>query len=81
LKAAVNAIRFILEKLQRTDGRLIHRYREGEATVDGNLDDYAFLVWGLIELYETTFDTEYLEAALRLQDVGSFSNQMTVRNF
>ncbi len=68
LKAAVNAIRFILEKLQRTDGRLIHRYREGEAAVDGNLDDYAFLVWGLIELYETTFDTEYLEAALRLQD-------------
>ncbi len=68
LKAAVNAIRFILEKLQRTDGRLIHRYREGEATVDGNLDDYAFLVWGLIELYETTFDTGYLEAALRLQD-------------
>jgi uncharacterized protein YyaL (SSP411 family) len=68
LKAAVNAIRFILEKLQRTDGRLIHRYREEEATVDGNLDDYAFLVWGLIELYETTFDTEYLEAALRLQD-------------
>ncbi len=68
LKAAVNAVGFILEKLQRTDGRLIHRYREGEATVDGNLDDYAFLVWGLIELYETTFDTEYLEAALRLQD-------------
>ncbi len=68
LKAAVNAVGFILEKLQRTDGRLIHRYREGEATVDGNLDDYAFLVWGLIELYETTFDTGYLEAALRLQD-------------
>jgi len=68
LKVAVNAVGFILEKLQRTDGRLIHRYREGEAAVDGNLDDYAFLVWGLIELYETTFDTGYLEAALRLQD-------------
>jgi uncharacterized protein YyaL (SSP411 family) len=67
-KAAENAVGFILEKLQRVDGRLIHRYREGEATVDGNLDDYAFLVWGLIELYEATFDTRYLKEALRLQD-------------
>jgi uncharacterized protein YyaL (SSP411 family) len=67
-EAAENAVGFILEKLQRVDGRLIHRYREGEATVDGNLDDYAFLVWGLIELYEATFDTRHLEEALRLQD-------------
>lgn len=67
-EAAENAVAFILEKLQRVDGRLIHRYRDGEATVDGNLDDYAFLVWGLIELYEATFDTRHLEEALRLQD-------------
>jgi uncharacterized protein YyaL (SSP411 family) len=67
-EAAENAVGFILEGLQRPDGRLIHRYREGEAAVDGNLDDYAFLVWGLIELYEATFDTRYLEEALRLQD-------------
>jgi uncharacterized protein YyaL (SSP411 family) len=67
-EAAENAVSFILEKLQRVDGRLFHRYREGEATVDGNLDDYTFLVWGLIELYEATFDTKYLEEALRLQD-------------
>jgi len=67
-EAAENAVDFIFKKLQRVDGRLIHRYREGEATVDGNLDDYAFLVWGLIELYEATFDTTYLREALRLQD-------------
>jgi len=67
-EAAENAVGFILEKMQRVDGRLIHRYRDGEATVDANLDDYAFLVWGLIELYEATFDTRYLEEALRLQD-------------
>lgn len=66
--AAENAVGFILEKLQRADGRLIHQYREGEATVDGNLDDYAFLIWGLTELYEATFDARYLEEALRLQD-------------
>ena len=67
-EAAEHAVSFILEKLQRGDGRLIHRYRAGEATVDGNLDDYAFLVWGLIELYEATFDMRYLEEALRLQN-------------
>jgi len=67
-EVAESAAGFIIEKLQRADGRLVHRYREGEATVDGNLDDYAFLVWGLIELYETTFDARYLEEALRLQD-------------
>lgn len=67
-EAAENAVDFIFEKLQRADGRLIHRYREGETAVDGNLDDYAFLVWGLIELYEATFNAGYLEEALRLQD-------------
>lgn len=68
LKAAEDAAGFILKNLRRTDGRLIHRFRKGEATVDGNLDDYAVLIWGLLELYETTFDTNYLEEALRLQD-------------
>jgi len=68
LEAAENAVGFILEKLQRADGRLFHRFREGEATVDGNLDDYAFLVWGLIELYEATFEMRYLEGALKLHD-------------
>ncbi|UCE28639.1 MAG: thioredoxin domain-containing protein [Candidatus Bathyarchaeota archaeon] len=67
-EAAENAAGFILEKLQKADGRLIHRFRDGEATIDGNLDDYAFLIWGLIELYEATFDTRYLKEALRLQD-------------
>jgi len=68
LKAAERAVEFILEKLRRTDGRLIHRHRDGEAAIDGNLDDYAFLVLGLIELYEATFETKYLEEALRLQN-------------
>jgi uncharacterized protein YyaL (SSP411 family) len=67
-KAAESAVDFILDKLKKADGRLMHQYREGEATVDGNLDDYAFLIWGLIELYEATFDTRYLKEALRLQD-------------
>ncbi|NIO05671.1 MAG: hypothetical protein GTN74_14025 [Proteobacteria bacterium] len=69
-EAAQQATDFILSHLQRPDGRLFHRYRDGEAAVNGLLDDYAFFIWGLIELYETTFETRYLETALQLNDDG-----------
>jgi len=64
--AAERAVRFIGSKLIREDGRLLARYREGEAAYPGYLDDYAFLVWGLIELYEATFRAEYLKLAADL---------------
>ncbi|MBN1101880.1 MAG: thioredoxin domain-containing protein [Deltaproteobacteria bacterium] len=66
--AAAGAVRFILEKMRKKDGRLFHRYREGEAAIDAHLDDYAFVVWGLIELYEATFDVSYLKSALDLNE-------------
>lgn len=62
--AAKEAIGFIFKKLVREDGRLLARYRDGEAAYPAYIDDYAFLVWGLIELYETTFETIYLEKAV-----------------
>ena len=65
--AAVEAADFLLETMWGGE-RLLHRYREGDAAVDAHLDDYAFLTWGLIELYETTFDHRWLEAALDLTD-------------
>lgn len=65
-EAAEKAVAFIRSRLMRNDGRLLARYREGEAAYPGYLDDYAFLIWGLIELYETTFKTEYLKLALDL---------------
>ena len=65
-EAAEKAIAFIKSKLVREDGRLLARYREGEAAYSGYLDDYAFLTWGLIELYEATFKAEYLKFALAL---------------
>jgi uncharacterized protein YyaL (SSP411 family) len=66
--AAERAINFVLSTLQNAEGRLLHRYKDGEAAIDGYLDDYAFLVWGLLELYEATFKIRYLSEALRLQD-------------
>ncbi len=65
-KTAERAVQFILKHLRRDDGRLMARYRHGEAAHLGYVDDYAFLVWGLIELYEATFKHEYLQQALDL---------------
>jgi uncharacterized protein YyaL (SSP411 family) len=66
---ARRAVDFILLHLVDARGRLYHRYREGEAAIAGFLDDYAFLTWGLIELYETTFEPHYLRKALDLVEM------------
>jgi hypothetical protein len=60
---------FILQHMLSNDGRLLHRYRDGDASINGFLEDYAFFIWGLIELYETTFEKKYLEHALRLNSI------------
>jgi len=65
-EAARRAADFILGNMRKPDGRLLHRYRDGQAGVEANLDDYAFLVWGLIELYEAIFEARHLEVALEL---------------
>jgi len=65
-EAACRAADFILGNMRKADGRLWHRYRDGQAGVEANLDDYAFLVWGLIELYEAIFDARHLGVALEL---------------
>ncbi|MBI4436043.1 MAG: thioredoxin domain-containing protein [Candidatus Omnitrophica bacterium] len=65
-KAAREAADFILEKLIREDGRLLHRYREKEAAILGTLEDYAFFIHGLLDLYEASFEVRYLESAKRL---------------
>ena len=68
VKAAENAVNFIYHKLINKEGRLLARFREGEAAYLGYLDDYAFLVWGVIELYGSTLKSEYLEKALKLNE-------------
>lgn len=65
--AAARCAAFILTRMRTPDGGLWHRYRQGEAAVRGQLDDYAFLTWGLLELYAATLDLDHLEAAAALQ--------------
>ena len=65
--AAEKSAHFLLKTMRTQDGRLLHRYRDGEAGISANLDDYAFLTWGLVELYEATFDPEYLKIALEME--------------
>lgn len=66
--AARKAADFILTNMRHTEGGLLHRYRDGESAIKAHLDDYAFLIWGLIELYQTGFDIKYLKTALELNN-------------
>jgi uncharacterized protein YyaL (SSP411 family) len=66
VEAATATAEFLLTVMGRPDGGLWHRYRHGEVGITAFLDDYAFLIWGLLELYETTFSTKCLTAALEL---------------
>jgi len=66
LVTAELALDFIFNKLIRADGRLLARYRDGESAFPAYLEDYAFLIWGLIELYEATHKPTYLEKAINL---------------
>ena len=65
--AANQAVEFVLSTMRDTDGRLRHRYRGGEVAIPGQAADYAFFIFGLLELYQATFDPACLENALTLQ--------------
>lgn len=68
LDRATKAFLFLRSRLCREDGRLLARYRDGDAAVLGYLDDYAYFVWAATELYEASFDWEYLQLALKVQE-------------
>ena len=67
LNAAVKAADFIINNLCENN-RLLHRYRDGEAAINANLDDYSFFIFGLLELYEAAFNPKYLKFALDLNN-------------
>jgi uncharacterized protein YyaL (SSP411 family) len=67
-EAAQAAEQFINTHLRVSGGRLYHRFRDGHLAIPAHADDYAFLIFGLIELYQTVFNPVYLERAILLQD-------------
>ncbi|NTW72708.1 MAG: thioredoxin domain-containing protein [Eubacteriaceae bacterium] len=66
LDAAVKSAGFVFSNMIDDKGRLFSRFRDGEAKFPAYLEDYAFFIWGLIELYQSTFDLYYLKQALAL---------------
>ncbi|MCC6952640.1 MAG: thioredoxin domain-containing protein [Deltaproteobacteria bacterium] len=68
LDAAKSAASFVLKELVR-DGRVLRRYRAGEAKFDGTLEDYAYLIRALLDLYEATSDPSYFNRAVDIQSI------------
>jgi len=66
-ETARRAADFVLDELTTGDGRLLKRWRRGEAGLTAHLEDYAFMIRGLLDLYEATFEIRYLEKAVELQ--------------
>lgn len=68
ISRAENAWSVLKKHCFKEDGRLLHRLKDGEAEIEGMADDYAFTVWGLVELYRATFNPDYLEYAVTTQE-------------
>lgn len=68
VQKAKAALSFIETHLVRDDGRILARYRDGQAAFPAYLDDYAFLLWSHVELYAATFDMTFLSKAKRLAE-------------
>lgn len=69
MAAAKKAADFILTKNRTKDGRLLKRVRTGSADLDGHLDDYAFMIWGMLELYRASLDPQHLKTAVGLSEM------------
>jgi uncharacterized protein YyaL (SSP411 family) len=67
--AAGAAASFILQRIRREDGRLLHTWRGGMAKLDAYLDDYAALADSLVTLYESTGNESWIDEAVRLMNI------------
>jgi uncharacterized protein YyaL (SSP411 family) len=68
LRSAERAASFLRRALWRDDSRtLLRRFRAGNAAIDGYSEDYACLVWGLLELFQATGEADWLAWAIDLQ--------------
>src|ERR1700730_1078368 len=69
LESAIRAAKFIQANLYDDKSELLFRsYRDGRSNVEGFADDYAFVIQGLLDLYEASFDVEWLKSAIELQE-------------
>jgi uncharacterized protein YyaL (SSP411 family) len=69
-ETAARAANFILKKMRTRTGRLLRTYSTGsEPKLNAYLEDYSFLIDGLVSLYEATFRPHWIEAALDLAEV------------
>jgi uncharacterized protein YyaL (SSP411 family) len=59
---------FLLRELRQENGRLLRSWKDGEAKLNGYLEDYANLIEGLLELYQTTFEPRWFVAAQELAE-------------
>ena len=66
---AVDVAAWLLGTMRTQKGRLMHRYYDGDVGVTGLATDYACVIWGLVELYQTVFDPVFLEEAVALQEI------------
>jgi uncharacterized protein YyaL (SSP411 family) len=66
--AAIKCANFVQDNLRAPDGSLLHRWRAGSAAIPAMADDFAFLAWGLVELYAATFDPVWLDRAREITD-------------
>ncbi|MCF8261737.1 MAG: thioredoxin domain-containing protein [Melioribacteraceae bacterium] len=79
IEAAERSFNFITNYLKIDSDKLLHRFKDGESKIPGMLDDYAFVIWGCLELFESTFNTKYLKLANELSitlvnDFGDVGN-------
>jgi uncharacterized protein YyaL (SSP411 family) len=64
--AAERSTDFVLARMRSENGRLLHRYRDGEASIPAFLDDHVFLTTAMLDLYDATLEAKYLAHALEL---------------
>ena len=70
LEIATRSANFVRTKLYDSSRKILYRsYREGRSNIEGFADDYAMVIQGLLDLYEASFDVEYLKFAIQLQEI------------
>jgi len=74
LETAIKNADFLLQKIKKDDGGLFHNYKNGKATIDGFLEDYAFMIEASFALYQATFDEKWITQANQFMEY-------TIRHF